>query len=141
MSFRTTVILDLGADGYGEAINIMAYDVLSISFRFTGTRAGTVDIEVSNEENRATDGYVNQNIGAPSFGLGNAVGSWHSLAAVKNFAVTNSFSTTAVSAGSKVAYNLQNLGFKWLRPRVTSLTGTGDCIITLCGKRNKTSNL
>ena len=146
MSMKTTFAVI--TDGYGGAnltsdpFAISAFPLLSVHFWISaGTPSGSLTVEVSNYEDKLTDGYLsytNQDVSLNTY-----ITTWTTLASVKNFPVANAYTATTVTSGSPatIALNFQDLGFKWMRLVWTSTSGTGTLQARVSGKRNKTSNL
>lgn len=123
-----------------DPINISMAPLVSVHAWFTGTPTGTITFEVSNFEDRLTDGYLsytNQDISLNTY-----ITHWVTAANIKNFPVANAITGTATTAGtpSEMAFNFQNLGFKWIRMVYTG-NGTGTLEARISYKRNKSSNL
>ncbi len=146
MSMKTTFAVI--TDGYGGAnltsnpFSISSFPLLSIQFWISsGTPSGSLTVEVSNYEDKFTDGYLSYTNADVS--LNTYITTWTTLASVKNFPVANAYTATTVTSGSPatIALNFQDLGFKWMRLVWTNTSGTGTLQARCSGKRNKNSNL
>lgn len=91
------------SDGFwlGHIVNF------SIQATFTGSPAGTFQLEVSNDK-----GYEDKKLGG-----------WDS-SGVSNWTI-NSDSVFTIAAAGDITWNAQNVGYRWVRVRWTRTSGSG----------------
>ena len=146
MSIKTTFAMvtdgDLSASYTSPAFSVASFPLFSIHWWLSANNAttGSLTIQVSNYEDKFTDGYSNGNPNDLTR-LGGVILQWVDLKDVKTFPVSNAFTALAITSSSPAngLFDLDVVGWKWIRIVYTRTSGTGTLQVRGTGKRNKVS--
>ncbi len=147
MSNKTTFSIatdaSLAASYTSPTFSVSSWPLFSVHWWISsGSATGSLTIQVSDYEDSFTDGYGSGNTYGSTY-LGGAVAQWVDLVNVKTFPVANAFTALAITASSPAGgmFDLDLVGWKWMRVVYTRSSGSGTMQIRGTGKRNKTSTI